>query len=356
MFTGIIEEIGTVKDIQKNSVSARISISAERIMNDVRVGDSVAVNGVCLTATTVSDKGFTADVMAETLRRSSLGSLVRGSKVNLERAMLAGGRFGGHIVSGHIDGTGTVSDLSKEGNALEQDASKNMGDLAQDFKNKQNEMVGAKTDDSLVNADETFNIMKSEMEESNFMPLTKVDVSKVSQDLIMKINFLIKNANVNYNEFQVDIKRGIFMNTKENELYEVRKDPQTNQYKLYKGQQAVYTNNALDNNNVNTKDANNSNLSINDLAMFSDEELKTMGSNKSVTPEKRQAIMDELNKRKAEVKENTNTMTNTNVKKKTLVKDKITPILNNGYVSTILLTVGAAITGIIIAAILLMNK
>ena len=103
MFTGIIEEIGTVKDIQKNSVSARISISAEKIMNDVRVGDSVAVNGVCLTATTVSDKGFTADVMAETLRRSSLGSLVRGSKVNLERAMLAGGRFGGHIVSGHID-------------------------------------------------------------------------------------------------------------------------------------------------------------------------------------------------------------------------------------------------------------
>ena len=253
-----------------------------------------------------------------------------------------------------VDNTNYV--VSKEGNALEQDASKNMGDLAQDFKNKQNEMVGAKTDDSLVNADETFNIMKSEMEESNFMPLTKVDVSKVSQDLIMKINFLIKNANVNYNEFQVDIKRGIFMNTKENELYEVRKDPQTNQYKLYKGQQAVYTNNALDNNNVNTKDANNSNLSINDLAMFSDEELKTMGSNKSVTPEKRQAIMDELNKRKAEVKENTNTMTNTNVKKKTLVKDKITPILNNGYVSTILLTVGAAITGIIIAAILLMNK
>lgn len=118
MFTGIIEEIGTVKDIQKNSLSARISVSAEKIMNDVRVGDSVAVNGVCLTATTVSDKGFTADVMAETLRRSSLGSLVRGSKVNLERAMLAGGRFGGHIVSGHIDGTGTISDLSKEGNAI----------------------------------------------------------------------------------------------------------------------------------------------------------------------------------------------------------------------------------------------
>jgi len=118
MFTGIIEEIGTVKDIQKSSVSARLSINAEKIMGDVRIGDSIAVNGVCLTATSVSSNGFTADVMAETLRRSSLGSLVRGSRVNLERAMLAGGRFGGHIVSGHIDGIGTISDLSKEGNAI----------------------------------------------------------------------------------------------------------------------------------------------------------------------------------------------------------------------------------------------
>ena len=118
MFTGIIEEIGTVKNIQKGSKNAFVEIGASLIMDDVRVGDSIAVNGVCLTATSVSDKGFTADVMAETLRRSSLGSLVKGSKVNLERAMLAGGRFGGHIVSGHIDGTGVISDLTKEGNAI----------------------------------------------------------------------------------------------------------------------------------------------------------------------------------------------------------------------------------------------
>jgi riboflavin synthase len=118
MFTGIIEEIGTVKNIQKGSKNARVEISASLIMDDVRAGDSIAVNGVCLTATSVSDKGFTADVMAETLRRSSLGSLVKGSKVNLERAMLAGGRFGGHIVSGHIDGTGVIADLTKEGNAI----------------------------------------------------------------------------------------------------------------------------------------------------------------------------------------------------------------------------------------------
>lgn len=118
MFTGIIEEIGTVKNIQKGSKNACVEIGASHIMDDVRVGDSIAVNGVCLTATSVSDKGFTADVMAETLRRSSLGSLVKGSKVNLERAMLAGGRFGGHIVSGHIDGTGVISDLTKEGNAI----------------------------------------------------------------------------------------------------------------------------------------------------------------------------------------------------------------------------------------------
>ncbi|MBR6401935.1 MAG: riboflavin synthase [Eubacterium sp.] len=118
MFTGIIEEIGTVKSIQKSSESAKLAISAEKIMDDVRIGDSIAVNGVCLTATTVSAKGFTADVMAETLRRSSLGSLAVGGKVNLERAMLAGGRFGGHIVSGHIDGTGTITSLDKEGNAI----------------------------------------------------------------------------------------------------------------------------------------------------------------------------------------------------------------------------------------------
>ena len=103
MFTGIIEDVGTVKSITHGTSSAILTIFSSKIMSDVKIGDSIAVNGVCLTARTIKGNEFTADVMAETLRRSSLGSLKAGSKVNLERAMLAGGRFGGHIVSGHID-------------------------------------------------------------------------------------------------------------------------------------------------------------------------------------------------------------------------------------------------------------
>ena len=118
MFTGIIEEKGKVKSITHGAKSAVLSIKASRIMSDVKIGDSIAVNGVCLTATTVSPDGFTADVMAETIRRSSLGSLKAGSEVNLERAMAAGGRFGGHIVSGHIDGTGTIKEFKREDNAI----------------------------------------------------------------------------------------------------------------------------------------------------------------------------------------------------------------------------------------------
>ena len=118
MFTGIIEEVGTVKEIRHGERSARLTIACETVTEGSKVGDSIAVNGVCLTATEILAKSFTADVMAETLRRSSLGNLAPGSRVNLERAMPADGRFGGHIVSGHIDGTGTVAALEKEDNAV----------------------------------------------------------------------------------------------------------------------------------------------------------------------------------------------------------------------------------------------
>ncbi len=118
MFTGIIEEIGKVNRISKGSESAVIEINASKIMDDVKLGDSIAVNGVCLTCTKLVSNGFTADIMAETLRRSSLGELKAGSHVNLERAMKADGRFGGHIVSGHIDGTGIISEIRSEDNAV----------------------------------------------------------------------------------------------------------------------------------------------------------------------------------------------------------------------------------------------
>ena len=121
MFTGIIEEKGAVAGLEMGAADgkgARIKIRARKILQGTKVGDSIAVNGVCLTATSLGADFFTADVMAETLRRSNLGSLAVGSQVNLERAMAADGRFGGHIVSGHIDGTGTIEKLEREGNAV----------------------------------------------------------------------------------------------------------------------------------------------------------------------------------------------------------------------------------------------
>ena len=118
MFTGIVEELGTIRAVRRGAHSAVLSIGAGLILSDLKIGDSVAVNGVCLTATGKDACGFTADVMHETLNRSSLNGLTAGSHVNLERAMAADGRFGGHIVSGHIDGTGTVTSIRTDDNAV----------------------------------------------------------------------------------------------------------------------------------------------------------------------------------------------------------------------------------------------
>lgn len=118
MFTGIIEEVGIVKEVCRNGNNSFIRIHAEKVLSDAHTGDSIAVNGVCLTVTAFDGKIFQADVMNETLKRSSLGSLRTGSPVNLERAMSANGRFGGHIVSGHIDGTGSIINIRNDGIAV----------------------------------------------------------------------------------------------------------------------------------------------------------------------------------------------------------------------------------------------
>ena len=118
MFTGIIEEVGTVKAVTPGANAGEIMIGARKVLEDAKIGDSIAVNGVCLTVTRMTDSYFTADVMPETLRRSSLGTLHTGSVVNLERAMAANGRYGGHIVSGHIDGTGQILSSRREENAV----------------------------------------------------------------------------------------------------------------------------------------------------------------------------------------------------------------------------------------------
>ena len=118
MFTGIIEEKGAVKSIRRGQHSAVITVSGKKVLQGTVPGDSIAVNGICLTVTSLGPGWFTADVMHETLSRSSLSDAASGTFVNLERAMAAGGRFGGHIVSGHVDGTGVISEIRRDDNAV----------------------------------------------------------------------------------------------------------------------------------------------------------------------------------------------------------------------------------------------
>jgi riboflavin synthase len=118
MFTGLVEEIGIVRSIKKSAKSARITIQADKVLEGIKLGDSISTNGVCLTATEFSTNSFTVDVMAETIRRSNLKDFSPGQEVNLERALRLGDRLGGHIVSGHIDGMGKIVNYQNEDNAV----------------------------------------------------------------------------------------------------------------------------------------------------------------------------------------------------------------------------------------------
>ena len=118
MFTGLVEEVGILRGIERGRHSARLDIGAKIVLEGLRTGDSIAVNGVCLTVTSFGSQSFQADVMHETLNRSALGDLGRGSPLNLERALPANGRFGGHIVAGHVDGTGVIQSLRQDDTAL----------------------------------------------------------------------------------------------------------------------------------------------------------------------------------------------------------------------------------------------
>ncbi len=118
MFTGIIEEVGTIKGSVHGSLSIKLSIHCQKILNDVKVGDSIAVNGICLTVADLGGDWFSADVMPETIRKTGLNKLNISDKVNLERALRLSDRLGGHIVTGHIDGTGMVAARAEEDNAI----------------------------------------------------------------------------------------------------------------------------------------------------------------------------------------------------------------------------------------------
>lgn len=114
MFTGIIEEVGKIKAVKRGAASAQLVVQAKTVLEDTKIGASIAVNGVCLTVTKMDGSQFHADVMNETLQRSNLGSLKVNDPINLERAMAASGRFDGHMVSGHIDGTGQIAKIIKD--------------------------------------------------------------------------------------------------------------------------------------------------------------------------------------------------------------------------------------------------
>ncbi|GIO30817.1 MULTISPECIES: riboflavin synthase [Paenibacillus] len=129
MFTGLVEEVGILDGIARQGEAMVLTIKASAIMDDVKVGDSIAVNGVCLTATKIGDGAFSVDVTPQTYRHSNLGLMKPGNRINLERAMKANGRFGGHLVQGHADMTGTVRRLSKEQNAVLIDIAPNKPDL-----------------------------------------------------------------------------------------------------------------------------------------------------------------------------------------------------------------------------------
>ncbi|MEC1569922.1 riboflavin synthase subunit alpha [Bacillus spizizenii] len=118
MFTGIIEETGTIESMKKAGHSMALTIKCSKILEDVHLGDSIAVNGICLTVTDFTKNQFTVDVMPETVKATSLNDLSKGSKVNLERAMAANGRFGGHFVSGHVDGTAEITRIEEKSNAV----------------------------------------------------------------------------------------------------------------------------------------------------------------------------------------------------------------------------------------------
>ncbi len=118
MFTGLIAELGTVDRLVEGSASCKLSVRARKIMENLKIGDSVAVNGVCLTVVSLQSGGFTADVMPETVRRTTFRELVSGSPVNLEKALRPADGLDGHIVAGHVEGVGTISSIKPEGNAL----------------------------------------------------------------------------------------------------------------------------------------------------------------------------------------------------------------------------------------------
>lgn len=168
----------------------------------------------------------------------------------------------------------------------------NHGDLSQEFKQIQNEII-ANSQNGSVNADTVFNHMeKYQKESSTLMPLSNLNIQIIDKDMLDKIRFFIKNGNVNIFEYQVDISNGIFLNINTNELFEVRKDSSTNQFRIYKGSEAQYKS------EIKTDSNSNNTMVTDDIATLSDEELMEYQARRNLSSEERQLIENEMQKRK----------------------------------------------------------
>ncbi len=187
MFTGIIEELGSIESVKRHEPGSRITIAARIVTSDIEAGDSVSVNGVCLTAVDVSDGSFAADVSPETLERTTLGNLHAGSPVNLERAVTPATRLGGHLVQGHVDGRGTLISAKSEGDFWTVRISF-PPDLARYFVHKGSVTVEGISLTIAALADDNFDIavIPKTWEMTNFSLLNPGDSVNLEADIIAK--------------------------------------------------------------------------------------------------------------------------------------------------------------------------
>jgi riboflavin synthase len=204
MFTGIIEETGIIEFLQKGSRSSKIGVSASKILEDIKVGDSINTDGVCLTVTSVNNGHFTADIMPESMDRSSFAAMKTGTRVNLERAVRLSDRLGGHLVSGHIDCTGTILKTRKDENALWLTISSEKQGLRYIVEKGSVAIDGVSlTVTSVENSSFSVSIIPHTLSVTSFLFKRTGDVVNIEFDIIAK--YVEKLANGNHLKGKVDM-------------------------------------------------------------------------------------------------------------------------------------------------------
>ncbi|WP_085523493.1 riboflavin synthase [Tuberibacillus sp. Marseille-P3662] len=199
MFTGIVEEMGIIKKVEQSGNAIDMSIKAEAVMTDLQLGDSVAVNGVCVTVKALLDDGFSVDLMPETVQTTSLRDSSPGSRVNLERALAAQDRFGGHFVTGHVDGTGMISKITPVDNAVYMDL-RIPSELSDELVSKGSITVDgvSLTVFGVTNDEVTISLIPHTQENTIFADKTVDDTVNIETDILGKY---IKKATQPYTSF-----------------------------------------------------------------------------------------------------------------------------------------------------------